>query len=103
MNMTLHDLFTKTNIGRTVSHAVLAFLGALVPVLVFTSVAGLKASVIAAIPAALAVAFRELAPNLPPSGGSDPVPTPVPAAPAPAVDAAPAVPAVTVSDPAPSA
>lgn len=59
---------TNTNAGRSISHAVLAFFGALLPMLDLTNVSGLHATLIAAIPAALAVAFRSLSPSLHPAG-----------------------------------
>ncbi len=56
---------TKTNSGRTISHAALAFLGALLPQLGFTSTATFKAVLMAAVPGALAAAYRVVAPNPP--------------------------------------
>jgi hypothetical protein len=93
MNMTLFSLLTKTNLGRSFSHAVLVFCGAIFPLLVWTNSSTLRASAVAAIPTALTVLYRELAPNLPPSGGVVVVQPPTPVA----------APPVTVSDPAPSA
>lgn len=57
--------FTTTNLGRTVAHAVLAFVGALIPQLQWTSAPALKASLIAAVPAFLAVVYRVVFPNPP--------------------------------------
>ncbi len=69
---------TKTNLGRTISHAVLAFVAAVVPLLVYTSWADLKVALIAALPAGATALFRILAPNYP---TVDPAPAPTPPAP----------------------
>lgn len=63
---------TKTNTGRTVSHAAIAIATVVVPLLVFTSIPALKASILAALPAAGAALFRTVAPNDP---GTVPAPS----------------------------
>lgn len=52
---------TKTKRGRVFSHAVIAFVSVLIPALVLTNAATLKASALAALPAAFGALFAATA------------------------------------------